>query len=142
MSSLYALKFGDVASKSAHRGYGHLLQAVGVLAAFGPWTLAADMIIEASLREYTAALSLLGFHTVVAVCLFLWASKKDRSMAMDFWITTVMVVVTVLTIVGVSAARVDHFDVSTLLDARALLRLATVHFAAVNVASLRPEKAW
>ena len=37
---------------------------------------------------------------------------------------------------------VDHFTLYQVLDSRALLRIATLHFAAINVASLLPHKAW
>lgn len=42
----------------------------------------------------------------------------------------------------VCAVDIDHLAWYQLLESRALLRLATLHFAAINVASLLPKKAW
>lgn len=141
MLFLSALKLGDV-SMNAARGPGRLLQAVGALAMIGPWAIAANLVIGMTGRERAAALSILGAHTAVAAGLLAWASRRTRNRALDFWIATGMVTITLLVIVAWSASRVDHFTVTTLVDARALTRLASVHFAAINIASLRPEKAW
>lgn len=143
---LSALKLGDHVSMSSNRrgdsDPGRLLQIVGALAAAGPWVIAPNVVFGVTMREKSSALMILGAHTAVAVGLLAWASHRTRSRALDFWIATGMVVITLLSLVALAASRVDHFESMTLLDARTLGRLTLVHFAAVNIASLRPEKAW
>lgn len=141
MPILSALKLGDV-SMNAARGPGRMLQAVGALALVGPWAITANLVIGMSRREKVVALSILGAHSAIAAGLLVWASRRARNKALDFWIATGMFAITLLVVVAFAASRIDHFEVMPLVDARALLRLVTVHFAAINIASLRPEKAW
>jgi hypothetical protein len=139
--SLAAFKLGDVASLKSS-GPSHLLQVIGILACFGPWILVGDMVVEASSREQAISLSIMGAHSLVGLSLWAWAARKHRRVDNDFWVATMMFIVTILSIIGLAGARVDHLSVSSFLDARSLLRLATIHFAGICAASLRPEKAW
>ncbi len=138
MASLTAFKFGDA---SAYGSSGRLLLGIGTLALFGPWVLAGDMIVENTLVESSIALSLLGLHSLLGLMLLIF-STKHRNTAHDYWIGAAMAMLSCLLVFAIACSRIDHFRVSSLLDARALLRLVSVHFAVINVASLRPSKAW
>jgi hypothetical protein len=59
----------------------------------------------------------------------------------DYWLLTGLVAVTNFLLVALMV-DVDHLEVYQALQPRTLLRLSSVHFAAVNVAVLLPEKAW
>jgi hypothetical protein len=141
MASLTALKFGD-ASVAHTGGHGRLLPIMGALAFVGPWVIVGDMVVETTTRELASSLSFMCVHSFFGLSLLLWASSKTRNTTHDYWIATAMIVTSFLVIFAIAASKVDHLNVSLLLDARTLLRLVSLHFAGISVASLRPLKAW
>lgn len=105
------------------------------------WLLLGDQVVEASRTEVTIALVLLaacsaiGLSTLALARFIRWYIKADS------WVAVVLTVGAVACVCGL-AVHVDHFAVLPLLDARGLMRLATIHFAGVTVLSLQPAKSW
>ena len=133
------MNFSEVVPVSTawNRGWSflHLTALLAVL-----WDLlnVGDQLVEASAREIAISLGVLFGHTAVCAALWVWALrfKKQRHV---HWIATALAVLS-LVCTSALAIHVDHPDVLPALDARAVLRILTIHFAAVHSLSLLPTK--
>ena len=122
-----------------------LLSRAALFAAIGPWFLVtSDFILESSATAVGWRIGLLAAESfvmlVVAWILFV-GSYKRYVRRVVFWIITAVAVVLLMYTVALSAFR-DHLDAAPLLDSKAVVRLATIHFAVINLVSLRPVYAW
>lgn len=145
---LNLLRFGEVTStrRPLHGGGSagapaSFVAPVAALAAAGLLLVIGDQVIENSDREVEAASAVFAVHTVAALSLMAWALWSFKSRRHEYWLATGLVAFSMICFVAL-AVHVDHLDVLPLLDARAVLRLTSYHFTAIQVFALLPGKAW
>ena len=116
------------------------MHVIALWAVLWDWLIVGDQVVEASAREIAISLGALFGHTAVCAALWFWAvrSKKRRH---EHWFAAALAAFTSACVI-VLALHVDHASTLPALDARAVLRLATIHFAIVHMLSLLPTKAW
>ena len=105
------------------------------------WLLLGDQVVEGSTTEVTISLALLASCSGLGLTVYAVLWSRGWRIVGDSWLSVFLALLAVACVCGL-AVHIDHFVVLPLLDARGLLRLATLHFAGVTVLSLQPTKSW